>query len=64
MADISALKAAGMDIDGMSPAEQEALQRLDSSEIDSLVKIREKLNAEPEVSGHALPREANGNLVW
>jgi len=65
VSDISVLKAAGMNIDELSPGEQEALQRLDPSEVAALVSIREKLNAEPDVSGHIVPKlAADGNLVW
>jgi len=79
VADIEALKAAGMDIDSLPPEQQEALNRLDQSEIDALVAIRAKLNEGAEVSGYSfqayepehglttessLPRLADGNFVW
>ena len=65
MSDLSALAASGMNIDGLAPAEKEALERLDPSEVAALASIREKLNEEPDVSGHVVSRlRADGNLVW
>ncbi len=65
MSDISSLKAAGMDIDALPAEQQEALGRLDPTEVAALVSIREKLNEEPDVSGHVVSRlRADGNLVW
>ncbi len=80
MTNVDALKAAGMDIDSLPPEQQEALSKLDKSEVDALVAIREKLNEGDEVGGHAfdafetvdrtgpdgevLPRLADGGFVW
>jgi hypothetical protein len=65
VSDISSLKAAGMDIDALPSDQQEALARLDPTEVAALVSIREKLNEEPDVSGHIVSGlRADGNLVW
>jgi len=54
MTNAETLKAAGMDIDALPPQQQEALSKLDQSEVDALVAIREKLNEGEEVTGHSL----------
>ncbi len=63
MADLSVLKDAGMNIDELPAEQQEALGKLDQSEVEALAAIRNKLNADvPDVSGYL--RRADGNLVW
>ena len=66
MSDLSALAASGMNIDGLAPAEKEALERLDPSEVAALASIREKLNEEPDVAGHlaSVTRAADGVVIW
>ena len=64
MADLTPLKQAGMNIDSLPPEQQEAIKKLDQSEIDALVSIREKLNADADVSGYAMGRAGDGNFVW
>ena len=65
MADLDILRNAGMNIDGMSTEEQDALSRLDETELQALASIRGKLNEEPDVSGHAVRRAAgDGGFVW
>lgn len=64
MGNIDVLKQAGMDVDSLPAEQREALAGLDQSELDALVAIREKLNAEPEVGGYSLTKAADGNVVW
>ena len=64
MADLTKLKQAGMNIDSLPAEQQEAISKLDQSEIDSLVSIREKLNADADVSGYAMGARGDGNFVW
>lgn len=65
MADLDVLKSAGMNVDQLSAAEVEALGNLSRDEIETLAAIRGKLNAEPEVSGHArAAMDDNGTVVW
>ena len=63
--DLDVLKSAGFNIDECSPEEQAALANLSRDEMETLAAIRGKLNAEPEVSGHARSSLAdNGNVIW
>jgi hypothetical protein len=64
MADVSVLRDAGFDIDSLPEEQKSALNRLSQDEVDTLASIRAKLNEEPEVSGHAMARNADGNFVW
>jgi len=65
MADVSVLKEAGMSVDELPADQQEALGKLDQSELDALASIRKKLNAdEAEVSGYALRRSGDGAIIW
>jgi len=64
MADLSILKASGMDVDSLPESEQAALAGLDDSELQALAAIRSKLNAGDEVSGFGLSKQADGNVVW
>jgi hypothetical protein len=64
MADITVLKDAGMDIDSLPTEQQEALTHLDQSEVDALATIRKKLNADGEVTGHAMSRAGDGGFIW
>ena len=64
MADISVLKDAGMNIDDLPAEQQAALQNLDQSEVDTLASIRNKLNADADVSGYAMNRAGDGGLIW
>ena len=64
MADLTALKESGMDVDALPADQQAALSNLDQSEVDALAAIRKKLNEEPEVSGYALTKSADGVVVW
>ncbi len=63
MADLSPLRDAGIDIDGYTDAEREALEGLDQEEIDSLAAIRRKLNAGGEEE-RARASEGDGTIVW
>ena len=64
MGDVSVLKDAGMDIDNLPADQQEALGKLDQSELDALASIRNKLNADDgDVSGYAM-RRGDGGLIW
>ena len=65
MADVSVLKDSGMDIDSLPAEQQEALGRLDQSELDALAAIRTKLNDDgSDVSGYAMGRAGDGGLIW
>jgi hypothetical protein len=65
MPDVQVLKDSGMDIDSMSADEQAAIQRLDQDEVDTLARIRSKLNnGADDVSGHAMSRAGDGGFVW
>jgi hypothetical protein len=65
VADLTALKEAGMDIDSLPSEQQEAIGKLDQSEIDTLASIRRKLDDNmPDVSGYAVNPRADGNFVW
>jgi hypothetical protein len=65
VADLTALKASGMDIDALPEAQQEALGTLDQSEVDALAAIRRKLDENtPDVSGYAASARADGYVVW
>jgi hypothetical protein len=64
MADITVLKASGMDIDSLPTEQQEALTTLDQSEVDALAAIRTKLNADADVTGHAMSRAGDGGIIW
>ena len=54
------------EFDALSAEEQEALGKLDQSEVEALAAIRNKLNDDgAEVSGYAMNKLAgDGNLVW
>ena len=65
MADINALKEAGMPIDQLSEAQQEAVKSLDDSEVEALVAIRRKLDSNmADVSGYAMRDDSSGYVVW
>ena len=64
MADLTALKDSGMNIDSLSDDERKALERLDESEVQALAAIRNKLNEGDEVEGFAVKRAADGYVVW
>jgi hypothetical protein len=66
MADTSVLKDAGMDIDGLPSDQQDALSKLDQSELDALASIRKKLNADDdaEVSGYLSRPGGDGGFIW
>ena len=65
MADLTALKDSGMDIDALPAEQQEALGKLDQSEVDALAAIRRKLDDNmPDVGGYAMPARADGYVVW
>ena len=65
MADVSVLKESGMDIDSLPAEQQEALGKLDQSELDALASIRRKLNDDDsDVSGYAMGRAGDGGLIW
>ena len=62
--DLDILKSAGFNLDVLSAQEQEAVGNLSRDELETLAAIRTKLNAEPEVSGHARALAGDGNFVW
>jgi MFS family permease len=62
--DLDILKSAGFNLDVLSAQEQEAVSNLSRDELETLAAIRTKLNAEPEVSGHARALAGDGNFVW
>lgn len=66
MADVSVLKESGMNIDDLPADQQEALGKLDQSELDALASIRKKLNADDDadVSGYRLRVAGDGGLIW
>lgn len=65
MADLNTLRDSGMEIDSLPEEQKSALDRLSQDEVDTLASIRNKLNEEPEVGGHALRRAAgDGGLIW
>jgi len=65
VADLTALKESGMDVDGLPAEQQEALAKLDQSEVDALASIRRKLNDNmPDVGGYAMNPRADGYVVW
>ena len=64
MADLAALKDAGMDIDGLPADQQDALNKLDQSEVDTLAAIHRKLNGDSDVSGYAMSHRSDGGIVW
>ena len=65
MPDVQVLRDSGMDIDSMSADQQAAIQRLDQNEVDTLARIRNKLNeGGDDVSGHAMSRAGDGGFVW
>jgi len=61
--DLSVLKESGMDVDSLPEEQQEALRRLDPSELEALASIRAKLN-DSEVSGYTMSRAGDGGLIW
>ena len=63
MADLSALRDAGIDIDSYSQEEQDALQSLSDEEVQALASIRRKLNAGGEQEARSALAD-NGNIVW
>jgi hypothetical protein len=65
VADLTPLKDAGMDVDSLPSEQQEALGKLDESEVQALASIRRKLNDNmPDVSGYAMGARADGYVVW
>ena len=64
MADVTALRDSGMDIDALPADQRSALERLSQHEVDTLASIRSKLNEEPEVGGHVMSRAGDGGIVW
>jgi MFS family permease len=62
--DLDVLKSAGFNLDALSPEQVEAVGNLSRDELETLAAIRGKLNAEPEVSGHARAVAGDGNFVW
>lgn len=63
MADLSALRDAGIDVDAYSDEERTALEALSQEEIDTLAAIRKKLNAggEDELTSKLA---GDGIIVW
>jgi hypothetical protein len=54
-----------MDVDSLPSEQQDALGKLDESEIQTLASIRRKLNDNmPDVSGYAMGARADGYVVW
>jgi hypothetical protein len=54
-----------MDVDALPSEQQEALGKLDQSEVDALASIRRKLDDNmPDVGGYAMPARADGYVVW
>jgi hypothetical protein len=51
MADLNVLRAVGIDVDGLSSEQKEALDTLDDSEVQALASITHKLNGGGEVEG-------------
>ncbi len=66
MSDLDILKSAGFNLDELSPDQVEAVGNLSRDELETLAAIRGKLNAEPDVAGHAASRAVagDGNFVW
>ena len=65
VADLTALKDSGMDVDSLPSEQQEALGKLDQSEVDALAAIRRKLDDNmPDVGGYAMGARADGYVVW
>ncbi len=64
MSDLDTLKNAGFNLDELSPEQVEAVGNLSQDELDTLAAIRGKLNADPEVAGHARAVAGDGNFVW
>lgn len=64
MSDLDILKSAGFDLDELSADQVEAVEELSRDELETLAAIRGKLNAEPEVAGHARAAAGDGNFVW
>ncbi|MEY2515835.1 MAG: hypothetical protein QOJ89_3193, partial [bacterium] len=62
--DLDVLKSAGFNLDALSPEQVEAVGNLSRDELETLAAIRGKLNAEPEVSGHARAVAGDGGFVW
>ena len=64
MADLTPLRDSGMDIDGLTADEQDAIGKLDQSEVDTLAAIRKKLNGDGDVSGYAMAARGDGGFIW
>jgi len=67
MADLSALRDSGMEVDTLPDEGKAALDRLSQDEVDTLASIRSKLNEEPEVGGHLASSRAmagDGGIIW
>jgi hypothetical protein len=67
MADLTALRSSGMEVDSLPEDQKSALDRLSQDEVDTLASIRSKLNEEPEVGGHLASSRAmagDGGIIW
>ncbi|MEA2217530.1 MAG: hypothetical protein QOJ35_156 [Solirubrobacteraceae bacterium] len=63
MADLSALRDAGIDVDSYSEEERTALEGLSDEEVAALAAIRTKLNSGGDDELRSA-RADNGNIVW
>jgi hypothetical protein len=63
MADLAALRDAGIDVDSYSDEEQAALAGLSDDEVAALASIRKKLNAGGDDEARSALAD-NGNIVW
>ena len=65
MSDLDILKAAGFNLDELTPGQAEAVGNLSREDLESLAAIRTKLNEETdEVAGHARGADPVGLFVW
>lgn len=60
--DLEILKSAGFNLDALSPEQLAAVRNLSRDELETLVAIRHKLNADAEVSGHMTA--SGSNFFW
>jgi hypothetical protein len=56
------LQRAGVDLDKLSEAHRDVLSSLSPAEVDTMISIKQRLDATGEVEGFAASRDGNNNV--
>ncbi len=61
---IAKLKAAGVDVEKIPESERKVLADLSADEVNTLVKIHERVAAGSEVQGYLAAADGGGRIFW